>query len=139
MDGKTAAAYLDLLAWAPQGVQGHFYRTGGGADIELLLVWPDGRLWAVEIKRNLAPRPERGFHAACAWHRHVNFGGGTFVRSQSSSALSCEIAPSGPARSCAMMRSAPECSATLLNRETRARIERKIANSERSVSKGTML
>lgn len=56
----------NLLASAPRGVQGYFYRTSGGAEIDLLLAWPDGRVWAVEIKRSLAPRPERGFHAACA-------------------------------------------------------------------------
>jgi len=56
----------NLLGSAPRGVQGHFYRTSRGAEIDLLLVWPDGRKWAVEIKRSLAPRPERGFHAACA-------------------------------------------------------------------------
>lgn len=55
-----------LLASAPDGVQGHFYRTSAGAEIDLLLGWPDGRKWAVEIKRSLAPRPERGFHFACA-------------------------------------------------------------------------
>ncbi len=27
---------------------------------------PTGGFWAVEIKRSLAPRPERGFHSACA-------------------------------------------------------------------------
>ena len=56
----------NLLACAPATVQGYFYRTSGGAEIDLLLAWPDGRLWAVEIKRSLAPRVERGFHAACA-------------------------------------------------------------------------
>ena len=56
----------NLLASAPRGVQGYFYRTSGGAEIDLLLAWPDGRLWAVEVKRSLTPRPERGFHAACA-------------------------------------------------------------------------
>lgn len=56
----------NLLAVAPEGVQGHFYRTSGGAEIDLVLSFPDGRLWAVEIKRSLSPRPERGFHAACA-------------------------------------------------------------------------
>jgi predicted AAA+ superfamily ATPase len=55
-----------LLGCAPAGVQGHFYRTSGGAEIDLLLAWPDGRLWAVEIKRSLAPKVERGFHSACA-------------------------------------------------------------------------
>lgn len=55
----------NLLATAPAGVTGHFYRTGGGAEIDLLLAWPDGRLWAIEVKRSLDPRPERGFHIAC--------------------------------------------------------------------------
>ena len=56
----------NLLAAAPDGVQGYFYRSSGGAEIDLLLTWPDGRQWAVEIKRSLAPKLERGFHAACA-------------------------------------------------------------------------
>jgi predicted AAA+ superfamily ATPase len=56
----------NLLNCAGDQVQGYFYRTGGGAEIDLLLSWPDGRLWAVEIKRSLTPKVERGFHAACA-------------------------------------------------------------------------
>lgn len=56
----------NLLSAGMGEVQGFFYRTGGGAEIDLLLSWPDSRLWAVEIKRSLAPKPERGFHAACA-------------------------------------------------------------------------
>jgi predicted AAA+ superfamily ATPase len=56
----------NLLAVAPEGVQGHFYRTSGGAEIDLVLNFPDGRLWAVEIRRSLSPRPEKGFHGACA-------------------------------------------------------------------------
>ena len=56
----------NLLNCAPDGVQGYFYRSGGGAEIDLLLAWPGGDLWAVEIKRSLAPKLERGFHAACA-------------------------------------------------------------------------
>jgi uncharacterized protein len=55
----------NLLGVAPPNVQGYFYRTGGGAEIDLLLVWPDSRCWAIEIKRSLAPRPERGFYVAC--------------------------------------------------------------------------
>jgi len=59
-------ALENLLAAAPPRVTPHFYRTQGGAEIDLLLAWPDGRLWAIEVKRSLNPRPERGFHAACA-------------------------------------------------------------------------
>ena len=55
----------NLLNCAPDGVQGHFYRTGGGAEIDLLLSWPNGRLWAIEIKRSLAPKIDRGFFSAC--------------------------------------------------------------------------
>ena len=55
----------NLIAVAPAGVDASFYRTGGGAEIDLLLTWPDGRHWAIEIKRSLSPKVERGFHAAC--------------------------------------------------------------------------
>jgi predicted AAA+ superfamily ATPase len=55
-----------LLTVAPEGVQGFYYRTSGGAEIDLLLRFPGGQSWAIEIKRSLAPRPERGFHSACA-------------------------------------------------------------------------
>lgn len=56
----------NLIAAAPAAVEPHFYRTSGGAEIDLLLVWPDSALWAIEIKRSLTPKLERGFHAACA-------------------------------------------------------------------------
>ena len=42
--------------------------TAPAAERRSTCCWP-GRtvsLWAVEIKRSLSPRPERGFHAACA-------------------------------------------------------------------------
>ena len=55
----------NLLVCAGDRAQGYFYRTSGGAEIDLLLAWPDGSLWAVEIKRSLTPKVERGFHAAC--------------------------------------------------------------------------
>lgn len=43
----------------------YFYRTSGGAEIDLVLAWPDGTLWAIEVKRSLAPKVERGFYSAC--------------------------------------------------------------------------
>lgn len=55
-----------LLACAPEGTQSHFYRTSAGAEIDLVLTMPGGARWAIEIKRSLAPKPERGFHHACA-------------------------------------------------------------------------
>lgn len=55
----------NLLASIPANVQPYFYRTSAGAEIDLLLAWPSGDLWAIEIKRSLSPKVERGFHAAC--------------------------------------------------------------------------
>lgn len=54
-----------LLAVAPAGVVPSFYRSGAGAEIDLLLTWPNGEHWAIEIKRSTAPKVERGFHSAC--------------------------------------------------------------------------
>lgn len=56
----------NLLAAGMGQVQGFFYRTGGGAEVDLLLSWPDGTLWAVEVKRSLAPKLGRGFYEACS-------------------------------------------------------------------------
>ena len=56
----------NLLAVAPAEVQGYFYRSSGGAEIDLLLSWPDDTFWAIEIKRSLTPKVERGFYSACA-------------------------------------------------------------------------
>jgi predicted AAA+ superfamily ATPase len=58
-------AIENLLNSAPEGVQGYFYRSSGGAEIDLLLAWPNAELWAIEIKRSLNPKLERGFHSAC--------------------------------------------------------------------------
>ena len=55
----------NLIACAPAETQSFFYRSSGGAEIDLLLVLPGDVMWAIEIKRSLAPRIERGFHAAC--------------------------------------------------------------------------
>lgn len=55
-----------LIAAAPGGTEAHFFRTAAGAEIDLLLMLPGHRRpWAIEIKRGLAPKIERGFHLAC--------------------------------------------------------------------------
>ena len=55
-----------LIAAAPEGTEASFYRTAAGAEIDLVLSLPAGRLWAIEIKRSSAPKVEKGFHIACA-------------------------------------------------------------------------
>lgn len=54
----------NLLSAAPERAGTSFYRTAAGAEIDLVLEMPGGGLWAIEIKRSLAPRLERGFHLA---------------------------------------------------------------------------
>lgn len=54
-----------LLSTAPEDGRANFYRTSAGAEVDLVLTLPRGGLWAIEIKRSLAPKVERGFHHAC--------------------------------------------------------------------------
>ena len=54
-----------LMAVVQEDVTAHFYRTSAGAEIDLLLNFPGNRTWAIEIKRSLAPKVEKGFHLAC--------------------------------------------------------------------------
>jgi hypothetical protein len=59
-------AIESLIDAAPSGIDGYFFRTSAGAEIDLLLKLPGhGQPWAIEIKRGLAPKIERGFHLAC--------------------------------------------------------------------------
>ena len=55
----------NLITAAGTSASAHFYRTSGGAEVDLLLNWPSGECWAIEVKRSLAPKVERGFHSAC--------------------------------------------------------------------------
>ncbi len=55
---------LENVASSAPSATCHFYRTSGGAEVDLLLSWPDGSIWIVEVKRSLAPKPERGFFAS---------------------------------------------------------------------------
>ncbi len=59
-------AIESLISAAPDGTEAYFYSTAAGAEIDLLLKLPGHRKpWAIEIKRGLAPRVERGFRLAC--------------------------------------------------------------------------
>ena len=55
----------NLITAAGTNASAHFYRTSSGAEVDLLLNWPSGESWAIEVKRSLAPKVERGFHSAC--------------------------------------------------------------------------
>lgn len=53
-----------LIAAAPAGTEPFFYRTGAGAELDVVLRLPGGETWAIEVKRTTAPKVSRGFHLA---------------------------------------------------------------------------
>jgi predicted AAA+ superfamily ATPase len=67
-----------LIASAPPEWTAWFYRSSGGAEIDLVFETPKGR-HAIEIKRTLAPAIGKGFRQACAdlgaTARHVVYPG----------------------------------------------------------------
>ena len=77
----------NLLAAAPPLTIASFYRTSAGAEVDLVLEIPGHGLWAVDIKRGLSARPEKGFHNACLDLRParsfaINAGAGRYWISQ---------------------------------------------------------
>jgi predicted AAA+ superfamily ATPase len=54
----------NLIRTAGGRVDATYYRSTGGAEVDLILTWPSGIRWAVEIKRSLVPKLTRGFHSA---------------------------------------------------------------------------
>ena len=55
----------NLLSIIPSTVVANFYRTSGGAEVDLVLTFPKKEVWAIEIKRSLSPTVEKGFYYAC--------------------------------------------------------------------------
>ncbi|MDQ6950566.1 MAG: ATP-binding protein [Mariprofundales bacterium] len=57
-----------------------FYRTSAQAEVDLILEGPNQQVWAIEVKRSLAPTVSKGFYYACtdikATHRFVVYPGG---------------------------------------------------------------
>lgn len=62
-EGFVLETLLSVLPWRSSAF---FYRTHGGAEVDLVIEHGDGELWALEIKRSLAAKVRRGFHEACA-------------------------------------------------------------------------
>jgi len=55
----------NLINASPSGTRASFYRTAAGAEIDLLLEFGGGRgTWAIEIKKSLAAKTDKGFHIA---------------------------------------------------------------------------
>lgn len=62
-DGFVIETLATALPWPATA---WFYRTSGGAEIDLVIEFAPDETWAVEVKRSLAPKVSRGFHTACA-------------------------------------------------------------------------
>lgn len=60
-EGFVIETLLSVLRWPALA---SFYRTSAGTEIDLVLEFPQGELWAIEIKRSLAPWVGKGFHIA---------------------------------------------------------------------------
>ncbi len=58
-------AIEQMLARMPDAWQAFYYCTSARAEIDLVLEGPLRRVVAIELKRSLAPRPEKGFLNAC--------------------------------------------------------------------------
>lgn len=54
----------NAIGAARERAEPSFYRTSGGAEIDLILSWRDGREWAIEVKRSATPKLERGMRSA---------------------------------------------------------------------------
>ena len=83
----------NILSVTPSRIKSYFYRTSGGAEIDLLLELTSRERWAIEIKRSSAPSLSRGFYSACedvkATKRFVVYAGEeTFPLGQESRAIS---------------------------------------------------
>lgn len=55
----------NIMAVAPSSVQPYYYRTSGGAEVDLVLEFGGKERWAIEIKRSSSPSLSRGFHQGC--------------------------------------------------------------------------
>lgn len=55
----------NIISVLPNTATPYFYRTSGGAEVDLLLDFGSEQ-WAIEIKKSTAPKLTKGFHHACA-------------------------------------------------------------------------
>ncbi|MEL7163001.1 MAG: DUF4143 domain-containing protein, partial [Bacteroidota bacterium] len=51
-----------IIREAPEFSDFFFYRTRSGAEIDLLLIRPDGERWGIEVKLSNSPKVSKGFY-----------------------------------------------------------------------------
>lgn len=55
----------NIIGSLPASAVFGYYRTTGGAEIDLVIEFNNQELWAIEIKKSTTPKLSRGFHTAC--------------------------------------------------------------------------
>ncbi len=65
--GKSWEGFVmeNIVSLLPNWSQAYYYRTAGGAEIDLVLEFGPDEKWAIEIKRGVTFNLSRGFHEAC--------------------------------------------------------------------------
>lgn len=65
--GKSWEGFVieNIISILPPRVRPYYYRTAGGAEIDLILEFGIDEKWAIEIKKGLSFGIERGFYEAC--------------------------------------------------------------------------
>ncbi|WP_276484111.1 ATP-binding protein [Paraflavitalea pollutisoli] len=65
--GKSWEGFVieNIMSVVPPRVQPYFYGTAGGDEIDLVLEYPGGEKWAIEIKRSSSPAVSKGFYVGC--------------------------------------------------------------------------
>jgi len=66
--GKSWEGFVieNIMSVLPPRVRAYYYRTAGGAEIDLVLEFGVNEKWAIEIKKGTSFSLGRGFHEACA-------------------------------------------------------------------------
>ena len=65
--GKSWEGFVieNIASVLPPRVRSYYYRTAGGAEIDLVLEFGVNERWAIEIKKGTSFSLGRGFHEAC--------------------------------------------------------------------------
>ncbi len=66
VSGKSWEGFVieNLISASIGKARPYFYRTGAGAEADLVLEFAPGKCWAIEVKLSSAPTVDRGFHNA---------------------------------------------------------------------------
>jgi hypothetical protein len=66
VSGKSWEGFVieNLISASSGKARPYFYRTGAGAEADLVLEFAPGKCWAIEVKLSSAPTVDRGFHNA---------------------------------------------------------------------------